>query len=183
MKYLKIGLSVLIVVMAFILYRNIQKPIRFNEEKKIRYEKVIQRLKDIRTAQIAYKDLKGKFAGNFDSLLMVVKNEKFLIVKVIGNPDDTTQVIKRDTFYRPVQDSLFSAGYMVDSLPYVPFGSGEKFSINAGEMEKGKVNVQVFEVRASNEIILRGLDEKYIDKNGGLQVGSMSEPTYTGNWE
>lgn len=159
------------------------KPINFNEQKDIRYKEVIQKLKEIRTAQMAYKEVKGSFAKNFDDLLYVIKNEKLMLVKVVGNPDDTTQVIRRDTLYVPVRDSLFAPAYRVDSLPYIPFGNGEKFSIDAGEIERGKVRVQVFEVRASNEIILNGLDEKYYDKKKGLQVGSMTEPIYTGNFE
>lgn len=169
--------------MIIILFQNIRKPILFNQQKKTRYEAVIQRLKEIRSSQLAYKEMKGKFANNFDSLLYNIKNGKQMIVKVIGNPDDTTQKIRRDTLYRPVRDSLFPPNYVIDSLPFIPFGTGEKFTIDAGEIERGKVKVQVFEVKANNEIILKGLDEKFYDKKVGLQVGSMSDPIYSGNWE
>ena len=183
MKIIKIALLALIFIMSFVLYRNIKKPMEFNEEKGIRYKVVIQKLKDVRTAEMAYKELKGQFADNFDALVKSVKEDNFMVVKVIGNPDDTTQVIRRDTFYEPVLLKIFPPGYMIDSLSYVPYGNGAKFSINAGEIERGKVKVKVFEISASNEIILNGLDEKYYNKKEGLQVGSMNDPTYTGNWE
>ncbi len=46
---------------AYKIYDSVSGPIRFNQVKNERYAKVIDRMKDIRTAQIAHKDVKGVF--------------------------------------------------------------------------------------------------------------------------
>ena len=46
--------------------------IKFNEVKNKRYADVINRLKTIRKAQIAHKDVKGVFSNNFDSLIKFI---------------------------------------------------------------------------------------------------------------
>ncbi len=173
MKIIRIVLGVVIVVLAFLIFRSINEPIKFNKEKKYRYAQVIERLKDIRTAQIAYKSVKGSYASSFDSLLSFIKNDSFIIIKQIGNVDDTTAVIIRDTILASVKDSLYAPGFPIDSLPFIPFTEGSKFKMQAGEIEKGKVNVKVFEV----------VDTDPFDKNQVLRVGSMTEPSNAGNWE
>ncbi len=185
-----IALSVVVVGLAFWLYYIIREPIVFEKEKKVRYEKTIQRLKDIRTAQLAYKDLKGQFARNFDQLVRTIKFDSIPVVKAIGEvPDSLTEaeavlrgLVIRDTVFEPLLQKTFPAGMNVDSLPYIPF-SNEKFSINAGDIKKNNVKIQVFEVSAPERIVLNGLNEKFIDLKHELRVGSMIEPTYTGNWE
>jgi hypothetical protein len=174
MKIIRIALGVVIVVFAYLIFKGINEPIQFNKEKKYRYSFVIQKLKDLRTAQSAYKSVKGHYTNNYDSLLTFVKQDSFILVKQIGNPDDTTAVIVRDTSYLSVKDSLYVDGYIVDSLPYVPFTNGaNKFKMEAGEIEKGKVKVKVFEIT----------DTKPFDENQILKVGSMTEPSNAGNWE
>ncbi|GIV32844.1 MAG: hypothetical protein KatS3mg031_0379 [Chitinophagales bacterium] len=183
-------LSIVIAGMGFWLYKIIREPIVFEKEKKVRYEKTIQRLKDIRTAQIAYKDLKGRFAKNFDELIFSLKNDSVPVVKAIGDvPDSLTEaqalalgIIIRDTIYEPMLQRTFPQGVELDSLPYIPF-TNIRFTINAGEIRRNNVMVPVFEVSAPDTIILRGLNEKFIDPKHELKVGSMTEPTYTGNWE
>ena len=52
-------LWVLIVFFSYKIYDSINGPINFNKTKNERYAQVIDRLKDIRKAQIAHKDVKG----------------------------------------------------------------------------------------------------------------------------
>jgi len=103
------------------------------------------------------------------------------------------KIVTRDTSYVNVRDSIFSnrylkehiASFSIDSLPYVPFGAeAEKFEFEAGEVEKGKVMVQVFRIFAAFGIIYTGLntENEAIDLEEGLAVGSMSEPSTSGNW-
>ena len=65
----------------------------------------------------------------------------------------------------------------------VPF-SDETFSIESGNIEKGKVVVQVFEVSTTFGTFLNGLDatNKGIDLGNTLRVGSMSDASINGNW-
>jgi hypothetical protein len=83
-------------------------------------------------------------------------------------------VVIRDTLFVSVKDSMYPAdGKRIDSLPFVPFGEGARFAMNAGRVSKGEVMVNVFEV----------VDSKPFDPRHVLRVGSMTEPTNAGNWE
>jgi hypothetical protein len=173
MKIAKFALPVAIILLIGWLINIIYEPIQFEKEKKRRYAQVIQRLKDIRTAQIAFKTVNGSFTADFDSLVSFVKNGQIPVIKQIGNVDDSTAVIIRDTIYVSVLDSLFPISFKPDSLPFVPFTGNAKFTMQAGEIEKGFVKLKVFEVT----------DSKPFDKSKVLRVGSMTEPTNAGNWE
>ena len=173
MKIVNIVLIVAIIVLSFLIFRSINEPIKFKKEKERRYSLVIQRLKDIRTAELAYKSVNGKYSGSFDTLISFVKTGQFPLVKQIGNVEDSAAVIVRDTIFVNVKDSIFPGNYPVDSFPFIPFTEGAKFQLQAGEIEKGKVKVKVFEV----------IDTAPFDKNQILKVGSMTEPSNAGNWE
>ncbi|MGE0076654.1 MAG: hypothetical protein AB7S48_02225 [Bacteroidales bacterium] len=194
----QILLAILIVVVAYFVYESIMAPIRFDKEKGKRYDATIQRLKDVRTAQLAYRSRYSKFTGSFDTLITFLKEGEFKVVKQIGSADDSIAValgkVRRDTIKVAVRDSLFK-NFAVDSLRFVPFSGGESFELKAGELETGsKVKVKVFECKAPNDVILKGLDHqeiinindlaKKLEKYPGLKVGSMTEATNNaGNWE
>jgi hypothetical protein len=174
MKIARIALTVISLVLIYLIYKGIKDPIDWQNEKKMRYAKVIERLKEIRTAQLAYRSEKGEYAANFESLIQFLKSGNFTVVKQIGDPEDSTAVVIRDTTYVPVADSLFrNRTQVIDSLPFIPFGEGAMFKMSAGKIEKGNVMVNVFEV----------VDTKPFDPQHVLKVGSMTEPTNAGNWE
>jgi hypothetical protein len=197
---IKISLWLVIVVLAYLVFNSISGKIAFEDETKRRREVVIERLKDIRIAQLAYKSVNAKYAKNFDVLMDFVKNDSFPVIKALGTvPDTLTEeaavemgLVTRDTAFLSVKDSIFSGGYLkdhkvafyIDSLPFIPFGAGSLFDIDAGQVEKGKVKVQVFEVFARFLHIYMGLDtdNESIDLEDGLRVGSMNEPSTSGNW-
>ncbi len=194
----QIVLAILIVVIGYFVVESIMKPIRFEKEKNKRYDVTIQRLKDVRTAQVAYRSRYNKYTGSFDTLITFLKQGEFKVVKQIGSEDDSLAValkkVYRDTIRVAVRDSLFK-NFPVDSLRFVPFSGGAQFEMAAGELETGsKVKVKVFECKAHNDVILKGLDRqeiinmndlaKKLEKYAGLKVGSMTEATNNaGNWE
>lgn len=175
-------LVIAVIVLGYFLYESIAKPIRFEDEKNRRYAKVIERLKDIRTAQIAFKDVYGRYTGSFDTLVSFLKNDSMPVVRAIGTvPDTLTEkqalemnLITRDTIRIPVLDTLFGQKYPVDSIRFVPFTSSQ-FNLKAGEIETGsKVVVKVFEA----------VDAAPFDPKKILQVGSVTEANNNaGNWE
>ena len=195
-----IGMWLVIIILCYFVYDSIAGKIRFEAETKNRRDFVIERLKDIRVAQFAYKTVNNKYAASFDTLLNFVNNASFPVIKAIGTVPDTLSeseavslgLVRRDTVYINVKDSIFSLNklkghlfpFKFDSLPYIPFGQGEKFKMQAGEIEVGKAIVNVFEVFASFEVIYSGLDTKDepIDLSEGLKVGSMTETSTSGNW-
>ena len=63
------------------IYSSINGPIKFNKVKNERYTQVINRLKDIRNAQIAHKDVTGFYANNFDSLVSFIDNGIFTLIE------------------------------------------------------------------------------------------------------
>ena len=87
-KIIQIVLAITIVVLAYFIWESIQAPIRFNKEKDIRYEATIQKLRDIRTAQIAYKDEYGKFTASFDTLIDFIKNDSMKLIRAEGALSD-----------------------------------------------------------------------------------------------
>ena len=74
------------------LYSNIMAPVTFNKERDIRKEVAVQRLKDIRTLQVAYKSVTGKFNSSLDSLKQFYENGEMEIVMQIGSMDDSLAV-------------------------------------------------------------------------------------------
>ncbi|MGD9977537.1 MAG: hypothetical protein AB7S54_06345 [Bacteroidales bacterium] len=199
MKTVYQGLLVIIIaILAYLVYDSIMDPIRFKKEKDKRYEATIQRLEDIRTAELAYRSRFNKFTGSFDTLITFLKEGQFKVVKQIGSEDDSIALaqgkIFRDTILVNVRDSLFK-NYPIDSLRFIPYSGGVQFELAAGDLETGsKIKVRVFECKAHNDVILNGLDhqeiinindlQKKLDKFPGLQVGSMTEATNNaGNWE
>jgi len=187
-----------ICVVAYLVYESVQQPLRFNKEKDIRYEATIQRLKDIRTAQLAFRSENKKYTGSFDTLIDFLKTGQFRVVQIIGDEDDEAAVaaglIRRDTVRIPVLDSLFKKGYPVDSIRYVPYTRNIEFELGTAYLETGKVLVPVFEAKIHNNVLLHGLDPQLLVnfnadrqlKAGypGLKVGSLTETTNNaGNWE
>ncbi len=179
MKIINIVLSIIVVALMYFLYDTINAPIQFNKIREIRYEKISQKLEDIKKAQMAYKEARGVFADDFDKLTNFVKKDTLLVISIIGNPDDTTQVIKRDTSYESALESLFSKDYPVDELAMVPYGNGEKFNISAGEISTNNVKVKVFEVSTSNGVIFSDLEDKdFFDADARFTLGSMFEARF-----
>ena len=185
-----------IVALAYFIYSGVMKPINFENEREARYEKVIQNLKEIRTAEVAFRSVYGKYTGSFDTLIFFIKHDSFPVEYAEGSLDDSLAVamglVVRKTYYVPVRDSIFPKDYNIDSLPYVPGTKDVKFELKAGVIETAsKVSVQVFEASAMNWDILNGMDRQLIinlnDKKKdfpGLRVGNVEEANNNaGNWE
>lgn len=86
---LEIILLVAIVGLVYAIYGSIMKPVNFNKQKDKRESVAIQRLKDIRTLQVAYKSVNGRFTSTVDSLKDFYNNGKMDIVLQIGSADDS----------------------------------------------------------------------------------------------
>lgn len=178
-----IVLLLLVIGLGAYLIMIIYAPVKFKKQEKERRAVVIEKLKEIRTAQLAYKGLKGEFAGNFGKLINAIKYDTFMVVKTIGNPDDTNQVVISDTFYVAAKDSVFPASYSIDSLGHIPFSDGKVFELIAAQIVKRKVHLKVFQVTAYYGDIFHDLDIKLYDKNKYIRVGKLDEASYAGNWE
>ncbi|HZJ80686.1 MAG TPA: hypothetical protein VFC69_08945, partial [Dysgonamonadaceae bacterium] len=86
MKVLVKGMLVVAIgLLVFLCIKSIQGPIDFNKESQIRNEAVKQRLIDIRTAQVAYREIKGEYTASFDSLTNFVKHGKVALLQKRGD--------------------------------------------------------------------------------------------------
>ena len=95
-KSLKIALEVvlaaIIVLLVWLTVKSIQKPVKFNNEVAARSQVAIQRLKDIRTLQVAFKSENGRFSPTVDSLKLFYEEGKMNIIMQIGSNDDSIAV-------------------------------------------------------------------------------------------
>jgi hypothetical protein len=206
---LNIAFSIIIVVLAYFLVESIMKPIRFNKEKDAREAAIKERLIDIRTAQEAFKSVKGYYTGSFDTLITFLETDSLPLVFKRGSLTDemiaagiTTEqeavkkgLISRDTSYIPVRDSIFDKGYPIDQLRYVPGMEKTEFQMSAARvMTTSMVLVNVFEAYVLNDVFLSDLDRQlvvnYNDQRTkitgfpGMKVGDVRVPNNNaGNWE
>lgn len=195
------------IILAFFVYDSITSEVEFNKQAKERIAENVQKLKDLRTLQIAYKKENDVFADNFNSLLDFLENDSTTIIKSVGETPDSLVngkqisdaqalemgLISRDTLYVSAKESIFDENYIksrdnkypfdINTLSIIPF-TEQKYNIDANVIEKGKVNVQVFEISAAFKHVFNGLDaeNKKYDLNSLLKVGSMTEASLNGNW-
>ncbi len=195
-NYIKIILAAVIILLGFLLFRSINKPVKFENNLTTRGEAIVAKLKDIRTAENLFRYQYGRYTSSFDSLKEFVKFGKIPEVKMIPDPNDTTftRAISDTIGYINIFDSIFAKkNYPLDKLNEVPFSNGDLFSIMAGKINKGGVEVAVFEVSVRMEIYTKDLDKQLVinrikeledkSKFPGLKVGSMTEASTDGNWE
>ncbi len=187
----------LLAIAAYLVYalaQSIKEPIAFNNARTYRTNVVVEKLKDIRTAEDLFRSIKGGFAPNFDTLKQVLTSDSFKIIKIIGDPDDPNfdkNDIVRDTTYFPAKDSVAVLGINLDSLKYVPFGGGKTFDIVADTITYQATNgVNVVEVSVPYKVFMgEYADKKFArydrsyDPNERLKFGDLSKPTLSGSWD
>ena len=92
-KTVKIIVEILLALAAvgcvYGIYRSIMKPVNFNKEKARRTEVAVQRLKDIRTLEVAFKGVNNRYTADIDSLINFYNTGKMDIIMQIGSQDDS----------------------------------------------------------------------------------------------
>ena len=92
-KLVKIIVEILLAAAAvgcvYGIYRSIMKPVNFNKEKARRQEVAVQRLKDIRTLEVAFKGVNSRYTADIDSLINFYNTGKMDIVMQVGSKDDS----------------------------------------------------------------------------------------------
>lgn len=195
---INILLFAVILFLAWQVIKSIQAPIKFGNEQKARESKVVERLIDIRNAEVLYKQANNKYTASFDTLINFCETAEIPIVNIIPDPTDTTftRTINDTLGYVKIVDSLFKGRENVnlEDLRYVPFSDPqEEFELEAGVINRSGISVPVFEAKTPYEVYLNGLDpqrvlnakaeKESIFRYAGMKVGSMEEATTDGNWE
>src|SRR5690554_8133017 len=107
-------LWILIIFLGWKLWSSIMGPVEFNKIKEARYEKVIKSLKDIQAAELAHKDITGKFTGSFDSLISFLDTAKFAITQ---RRDTSYADVERNKAYG-ITEGYFKNEIIVDTLGF-----------------------------------------------------------------
>lgn len=163
------------------------------EEKRIaRIEsRIIEKLRLIRDAQVAYNDVHGQYTSDWNKLISFVDTGKVYITQrreettLLEYGAEETEIFIDTLASVPVKDSLFSNPVYqkfenLERLPYVPV-TGAKFDIFADKIRRGGVEVDVFEVKDPQPVNPQRRGEN--SPKGPLRVGSRTEVTTAGNWE
>jgi len=206
---MKLGIQAVLWMLAIFfsykIYDSINGPISFNKTKNERYALVINKLKLIRKAQIAHKDVKGIYSNDFDSLVNFIDNGIFTLIEKRDSSymeydrtyriDMLREVVVIDTLgFVSVKDSLFKDSNAYKKFANVPIeGVEAKFDINSDIIDKNGYRVPVFEVKVAKEVILHDQDKDLIKienetvsvdgVNGpSIILGSLTEVSTNGNW-
>jgi len=190
---IQIVLVIIIVVLGYFIFDSIMEPVNFNKEAAKREAKIIEKLRTIADAQVAHRTRYGVFTSDLDSLVKFIKVDSIASVVAIGNvPENMTEeeavkqgIVKRITNWNPVKSQIFvGKSFPVEELPYVPFGDGERFNMDASTLERGMITVPVMEAFTTPDVYLKDLKYKiYYTRMSGLKVGSLLESHVNGNWE
>jgi hypothetical protein len=165
------------------------EPVHFEKHKEYRKGIAVQRLKDIRELQVAYKNVNGKYTADVDSLIMFYNTGKMKVVMQIGSQDDSVAVantkalkarkpkIKPEEMLKlynegkslvfkienevPVKDTLFShrENFVIDSLAFIPF-CGDSIIMASTVKRVSGVNVPLFEASMPWKSLLKGLNNQ-----------------------
>jgi|TARA_B110000908_G_scaffold172345_1_gene239205 hypothetical protein len=192
-------------LLVFKIYDGIMKPINFNKDKRIKYVKVIQNLKIIRDAELAYYKVNGNYSDNKEGLIQFIDSAKFAITEV----RDTVIQVNKGSRWQPVMVPVEKR--IVDTIGYepilksfentdyknmfsVPGVEGKQFELTIGLVEKiAGLKVPVFEARTEKKNLLKGMDISLVKqemeaiesdqiKGEYVSVGSLNEVTTGGNW-
>ncbi|MDR0393934.1 MAG: hypothetical protein LBH77_02125 [Tannerella sp.] len=205
---LRILLVAAIVVLVYMCVQSIMTPINFEKQQKSREKAIVERLVNIRDAQIGFKNVHGLYAGNFDELQKFLNEEKLpFLIKEGELTDDQLRdgmteqeavkkgIIRRDTTWVLAKDTLLSPGYDVSLISKVPGFENYIFSLDTATITSSSgYTVPVFEAAVSYDIYLGDLDAQLLynlkdkmtklNRYLGLRVGSITEiNNNAGNWE
>lgn len=89
---IEVVLLAVCVFLAVTIVKSIQEPVNFNKQKAQRESVAIQRLKDIRELQVAFRSVNGHFASTVDSLKLFYETGEMPVVLQIGSQDDSAAV-------------------------------------------------------------------------------------------
>ncbi len=207
-KIIELILALVVVGLSFYIYVLIATPIKFEKEQKVREAAVIERIKDIRTAERQFKSKYQRFTADFDTLINFVLTETMEGERKIVDENDSVAMAKLkkmrkkniEKFTYSVKDSMFKhlTPEQVQNLRYIPYtGNKTEYILEAGIITtESKVVIPTVECRAPYIAFLDTLEYRQevinlVDNNihnlnryPGIKFGSMEGGNNeAGNWE
>lgn len=208
-RFFQILLGVAIIGLVYVIYVQISTPLNFDKELAAKKAQVIDRIKDIRTAQRAFKSKYQRFTGTFDSLQAFILTDTLEMERKLVDEDDSLgmAMLKKsgkkniEKFRIAVIDTIFSPKKLsreeVEMLRFIP-GTDNKaqFIMEAGFATASGVVVPIVECRAPYKSFLDTVEyrqevinlideeENIFNRYAGVKFGSMdSANNEAGNWE
>ncbi|GHA50059.1 hypothetical protein GCM10007103_33580 [Salinimicrobium marinum] len=201
-------LWIVIIVLGYLVFNSVYEPIQFDKVKEKRYAKVIENLNDIRAAEMAHRQVTGRFEGNFDNLVRFLDTAQFTLtqrrdtvyldeeyLETYGVDQYVEDVVIDTLGFVSVKDSLYKGDEQrYREMINVPIdGVDAQFELDAGTVTKGTNQIPVFEAKVSKDVVLHDLNKDLVmqekevmsvdDINGPyISVGSMEEVNTSGNW-
>lgn len=170
---IKILLVASIGLLSYMCVMSIVTPIKFDETKTAREKAIIQKLIDIRTAEVEYKNQKGVYTDSFPELFTFLKTAKKKTVLKEGSLSDKqleaglteaaavkivrkgnrAEIIanglenfRRDTAYVNMIESIFPEKYTIETieqLAEIPFSNNEKFTLKVNNEYYNATNIKI----------------------------------------
>jgi len=170
---IKILLSISIILLTYFCVMSIVTPIRFEETKSEREIVIIQRLIDIRKAQVEYRDQKGVYTDKFEDLIQFLKSAKKKSVLKEGSLSDKQleaglteakaakivrsgnraeimanglEGFRRDTAYVSMLEALYPEKFTeetIDQIAIIPFSKNEKFQLEVNNDYTNSNNIKI----------------------------------------
>lgn len=193
-KIISVVMLVVWVSLAGFLVYSIKSSIDEKEQIASAEARIIEQLKMIREAEIAYMQVNGQYTSDWDKLLAFIDSGNFYLVEksetIITLPyGKDSVVVNLDTLgTKSVRDSLFSGNkwprFNLATLPFVPGANPPtKFDIWADKILKAGLLVNAIEVKNPKPVDpLRDEDSEYNTRKP-LRFGSRTSVTTAGNWE
>jgi len=194
----KVALIIISVFLTYRIYTSIMQPIKFNRIYDIKLCEVTEQLENLREAQLAYKGVNGSFCADLQTLVAFVdtgvvsieerKDTNFMYYDKVYQKDmNKDSVIIRVLGQEPVKTQVFGEGFDASTLLNIS-GTDSLFSMNAGKIVKNGVEVATFEVSAPFTTIFADVSKDFPDafakvKNEHWTIGSLTQPTISGNYE
>ena len=210
-KIIQFVLAIAILGLAYLVYDLISTPIFFEQAQKEREKAVIERIKDIRTAERQFKSKYQHFTADFDSLINFVLNETMEGERKKIDEDDSVAMAQAkkkygkkfknvEKFTYSVKDSIFKhlSAEQVAELRYVPFTDNKtEYILEAGMLTtESKIVIPVVRCRTPyiafldtvkyRQEVINLVDhvKTNLNKYPGIEFGSMLRGNNeAGNWE
>ena len=207
-KGIQIFLGLVIVALVYVIADMIHTPLKFEQQLKERNAEVIVKLKDIRSAERAFKTKYQRFTNDFDSLITFILTDSLEMERKLVDEDDSVAMaqLKKmkkknvEKYNLAVIDTIFNPRKLskeqIEALRYIPHTNNVEFILEAGVVTKSNVNVPVVECRAPykayldtvefRQNVINLIDDKVnnFGQYAGLKFGSMEgSNNEAGNWE
>jgi hypothetical protein len=183
------GISILL---AYLIYGSVMKPIEFKQEKEARYEIAVKTMLDIKKLQTGYKSVNGVYADTFEQLIQFVDNGQFEIVSrkdtavidhvknaafritvgadgVGGFFKDEVIITKLGTV--AVKDSLFKNSDRYKRLNVVKVGSVQiPVEMKTSTVSRNDMNISVFQAIIDKNALLKDLDQELVKQENKVEA-------------